>query len=416
MEKFDVNSPALANPSDILLRTRPLWLAGFALICISLLWASVLGGMLMLTLIATALAAPSRRAEMLALLGTLTVVAFTLFKRPEGDEYYYLLYIDRVRGYGAGWLTQDSIFSVRDTEPLFKLFVFVVSKLEYGKLIFIVVLIGVVYYLATRSLVAVAKILNANAVPLLLVTFLISINVFGAAQLMRQYLAMSIACVSIVFIFQGRDRWAVIVVLLSATVHNANAIILLPVLAALAIERWPRLTLLGLAAVTLLGYFYLSRTQILIVGGATDAERWLAAFAKDDGSIPIWLIALDGAMLVMLTFLWATARGTDPYLQRFIGFALGLAGAVIIVSSQSLLFLRTYVAIEFFRPFMLLMLLRQLRLERDALVGTVLALLAVGYFVYRLNNVVFDYGGTTEDIVGIGVEDLLARLQLFDLR
>jgi hypothetical protein len=184
----------------------------------------------------------------------------------------------------------------------------------------------------------------------------------------------------------------------------------------LTIERWPRLTVIALAGITTVGYLYLSRTQIALASGATEAERWLAAFAKDDGSVPTWLIVLDGAMLAALVFFWFTARQADRYLRRFVGFALGLAGVVAIVSSQNLLFLRTYVAIEFFRPFMLLMLLRQLRLERDAIVGMILVLLSVAYFTYRLNNVVFDYGGTPEEIASIGIEDLLARLQLFDLR
>lgn len=369
---------------------------------------SFLGGLLVCGVLTSFFVRPKDRRACVSLTIAVSFAGLSLLKEPESDQLYYMWFIERIRENGLAFLnisegiTFAAGFSIRATEPLFVLYSFLLSQFEYGSLLFVLCSTLIIYIVYAKSLFIVSDELRIDYVHVLLFACLLSVSVFSAGHLTRQYLGCVVFFLGFALLLRGNWFQALLLIVLSVGVHNSMALLNLFAVISAMFLRWPRFTSAVLVPVVIVGKNYADGFDLIL--GMLD---------KDDGAIPTFLILADSAIFTVLFGGVVLGYWRGRVAMLLAGFALGLAAFLVAVSGLKLLFLRTYLTMEFLRPFLIAFLLSQLTRDSQVLAGRLLAVLAATYFTLRFEGTVWNYGGGFMEVLTTSLMAALNRIGSF---
>ena len=355
----------------------------------------------------------------------------TSTKFPESDLLLYLEIYEDLGRQALADVFSYAVLSIRVTEVAYSIYSYLISTISGGSAFAFVFLTSFLIYLFVVLIAYFAFVGGAglsaryahDRSPLLtknpyayaflaamaLASF-VAITFSLSGHLVRQYLAGSVLFFGFAVLIFSERRWVIgsILILLAPLIHNSAAIpavitILVFVLRHRRAFLWPTLVLFAF-----LGYY-----GVTFIPGY-DSVVSEATQAADEGAIHPVIVAADVALVVLALGL----NSAHPHLQSKRQLSLILwacvlfASFLVLVSGVSLLFLRFYFYVEFFRVLLIGFIFGRYARTVGPTAVLVAGSFSLLYFSLRFNFSAWDYIDRMPGALFVDISRLADRVDL----
>ncbi|MCW8864953.1 MAG: EpsG family protein [Colwellia sp.] len=307
-------------------------------------------------------------------------------KMPTSDLSAYIEGIHLISGLDFFSVLSFHFLSLRPSEFLFNYYIFFIAQVDKSGLLFLFLSTFSIYFLFIRALLILFSLIDnrKNIFLIILSVLFFSVTFTLVGHLIRQYLACAVLFYGLALLQskENKSGWALI--LSSVFIHNSMA----PFVVSLPIMLWVlkgRNILTTLIATIIIAIFISTKVDYI-------KPFMEIGFIKDDGSIPLALVALDIILFTVAFFIKYNEARKDR-LDIILAFSLLQLGALISLHNVNLLFLRYYFINDFIRGYFILYIIMKLFSYKSFnLISFCLLILSVSVFILRTSFSPWDYG------------------------
>ncbi len=328
------------------------------------------------------------------------ISVFNGAKQLDGDLVWYINDYMKLSHMGLLDYLQAGGSSIRITEPLYYAFSFVISRMSDGNVfVFIIAVSCAIYYTyiyALERLLTRYGLRHWGAVVCIVFAVMAGITFTQSFQLIRQYIAGSILFLFFVFLVEGKNKKAMILLLLGTLVHNSFVVPAVILLGCrylwnhLWVKKHYFFVLLALLTSGFLIGDYIS--------SAISTTIFHAAAFKNDGDISMQVIILDVALfLISLSGLILIRKHPvfDVKSSAVAVMFLAFFGAFLFgIHDLTLFLLRFYFFVEWFRVIGIITLVWFMAYRVKSIFPILLLIpLSLLMVQLRVDKSPWDYGG-----------------------
>jgi len=342
-----------------------------------------------------------------AMLSAFWMAFINLLKVPESDQLNYMEDLAQISNLGLADVFGFISIGASPTEPLFSMYLKVISMLDSSGALLIFTSTVVVYLCTSavmRNIYASHKMNGGMSIYFCLIFSIFIFVTFSlTGHIIRQYLSYSLFFVGLSLLLLRRSRWSWLAMILSILVHN-SAILLF--FAALASDVYVKLS----RGKRFLPLIFMACIGALMVSHVASDYGFEGAFALE-GSIPVALIVID--LFIFASFVVVSKYHVDNVIRaRIISFSIIVIMLLGTLYAYPLLFYRYYFLMDFMRiiwaPAVLVVFYKKVRPLAPNLF---VLLLSVVLFSYRANAAPWSYSMGFPNIYLAPVPGLVAAYE-----
>lgn len=315
-----------------------------------------------------------------------------ILKLPSSDALVYIEAIKEIKKVGFFEVFNFQFVSLRSTEFIFNIYIYLVSLLDDSGWLFSFLSIFIIYFNLSLSLVNIIGSKYKERILIIFVLILLFVTFSLSGHLVRQYIAISFLLLGVSYLNASKLR-SFTFLMMSIFIHNS----LLPFVLFYPIVLWA-LSKFGWKLVTIISVFvsFIASNFVYFLRPYMEI-----GFVKDDGTIPIVLLTFDFLAFVVLIVL----KSRKKHFVREIGYLYPLFllvfSVLILTRDVPLLFLRFYFMIDFLRPVVFSILFFSIAPSRYLRLSTtiLLSVLSLSVFMIRLDASPWDYGGSSFNLL-----------------
>ncbi|MGY0600086.1 EpsG family protein [Vibrio sp. JZG10] len=318
-----------------------------------------------------------------------------LTKLPISDAAVYREYIHNLSILNFSDIIYYRYYNIRESEFIFRLYSFLVSKIDASGTLFTFLSVFIIYFLTLIATFRLSKDYvndNKNFIIIISVIFLgVTFSLTG--HIIRQYLSVSVMYYLYSSYVSAKDgrKWLfkLLFIVVPPLIHMSSiaVVVAFNLIQFLAKKTTKRITITVSLLVSIL-LFLISGYISTILGRDGDTSA---------GQVSTILLIFDVTLVVLAVgvFLFRDGRGLSGDSDSSL-FCLVLAIAVILITfyRTELIFLRLYFLLDFIRPILFLVLLSTVKLDVKTSIIFKLTcfLILLALFAYRVSISGWDYG------------------------